>query len=150
MAYLLPVLPVRQNTPMRGAIELIEFDTNRRVQKTKLCDDFLSCFRRMSYIQQGREQVGKIQIQGAQRGDESLNLVRFRIEQLNTIVHLLAQLVPVHIHEGMRAGYLSYDIIGDAGTFSELGQVELLYPAAFADVMNQIERVPFSPKKSHD
>jgi hypothetical protein len=49
----------------------------------------------------------------------------------------------------MRTGYLPDDVIGDPGPFAELGQVQLPDPAAFADVMNQVESVAFAPKKSH-
>jgi hypothetical protein len=65
MACLLPVLPVSQNTPVRGAIELIEFDAYRRMQKPKLRDDFLPRFRRVRNIQQRRKQVSEVQIQSA-------------------------------------------------------------------------------------
>jgi len=149
MAYLLPELPVRRNTPVRGAIELIEFDTNRGMQKTQLSDDFMSRFRRLRYVQQGRKQIGQIEVECTESGDEPFDLIRLGIEQLHAIVHLLTQLAPIHIHEWIRSGNLSHNVVGDPGSLAKLGQVQLLDPAAFANVMNQVEGIAFSPLKRH-
>jgi len=129
---------------MWGAIELIEFHANRRMQKSKLGDDFLPRFRRMRNIQQRRKEVGKIQIQSAQSGNEFLNLVRFGIVQLDTTVDLLSQLAPIHIDKRVRTRNLAHNIVGNSGAFPKLGQVQLSHPAALADTVYQVEGVPFS------
>jgi hypothetical protein len=72
-----------------------------------------------------------------------------RIEEFDPAVDFFAELVPVHIYERVGAGYLPHDIIGDPGAFPEGSEVQLPDPAVFADVMDQVESVPFAPKKSH-
>src|SRR5579863_9983742 len=134
---------------MRGAIKLVEFDSYGGVQQTELRDNFQSRFRRMRYIQQGRKQVGKVEIESAQSGYELLNLVGFGIEQLDAVVDLLAQFVPVHIHKGIGTRDLPHNVVGDAGTLPELGQVQLLDPVALANVVDQVKGVPFASQKGH-
>src|SRR5580700_2175426 len=149
MTILLPELPVCEHTPIRGPIKLVEFDSYSGVQQTELRDNFLSRLRRMRNVQQGREQICQVKIESAEGGNEFLNLVGLGIEQLDAIVDLLAQLIPVHVHKGIGTGDLPHNVIGDAGTFPELGQVQLFDPVALADVVHQIKRVPFAAKKGH-
>jgi hypothetical protein len=130
MASLLPELPVRQNASARSAIELIEFDTNRGVQKSKLGHDFLSRFRRLRNIQQRREKIGKIEIQTAKSGEQFLNVADFGSNSSTRLFTCSRKLAPIHIHEGIRTRHLPNHIVGDPGALSELGQVELLDPAA--------------------
>src|ERR1700674_4484013 len=134
---------------MRGAIKLIEFDSYGGVQQTELRYYFLSRFRRMRHVQQRRKKIRQVEVESAQGGNEFLNLVGLGIEQLYAVIDLLAQFVPVDIHKGIRTGDLSHDVVGDAGAFPELGQVQLLDPVAFANVMHQVKRVPFATKKGH-
>src|ERR1700674_2814871 len=134
---------------MRGTIKLVEFDSYGGVQQTELHDNFLSRFRRVRYIQQGRKQIRQIEVESAQGGNELLHLVGLGIEQLYAIVALLAQFVPVDVHKGVLASDLPHDVIGDAGTLPELGQVQLFDPIALADVMHQVKSVPFAAKKGH-
>jgi hypothetical protein len=71
-------------------------------------------------------------------------LVGLGIEQFHAIVDLLAQFIPIDVYEGIRAGDLPHDVVGDAGPFTELGQVQLFDPVALADIMNQVKSVPFA------
>src|SRR5450759_3664601 len=103
----------------------------------------------MRHVQQRRKKVRQVKVESAQGGNEFLNLVGFRIVEFYAVVDLLAQFVPVDIHKGIRTGDLPDDVVGDAGTFPELGQVQLLDPATLADVMHQIKSIPFATKKSH-
>jgi hypothetical protein len=149
IAILLPELPVCQHAPMRSAIKLVEFDSYGGVQQTELRNNLLSRFRRMRYVQERWKQVSQVEVECAQCGNELLDLVGLGIEQLYSVVDLLSQFIPVDVNEGIRTRDLSDYIVGDSGALSELGQVQLLDAVALADVMHQVERVPFSPKKSH-
>jgi len=78
-----------------------------------------------------------------------LDLRGIRVIQLDPVVHFFAELAPVsHPRTGV-SGYLPDNVIGDSRAFAELGQVQLLDPAALADVMTRLESVAFAPKKSH-
>ena len=44
---------------MRGTIKLVEFDSYGGVQQTELRDNFLSRFRRVSYISKGGKKSAK-------------------------------------------------------------------------------------------
>jgi hypothetical protein len=149
MAILLPELPVRYYTPVWGAIKLIQFDSYGGVQQTELRNNFVSCFRRMRYIQQGRKQICQVEVKCAQCGNELLKLSGLGIKQFYPIVDLFAKLLPVDVNEGIRAGDLPYNVIGDAGAFSELGQVQLLDAVALADIMHQVKGVSFASQESH-
>jgi hypothetical protein len=147
MAHLLPKLPDGHHAPIGGstnAIELIEFDAYSRMQKTKLRNNLLARFRRVRDIEQRRKQVGQIEVQIPQTGNQSLQIQRFGIKKLHAVIHLFPELVPIHVNEGKSAGNLSNNGVSNSGPFAEPGQVQLFHPAALADVVDQIEGIPFS------
>jgi hypothetical protein len=149
MAILLPELPVRYYAPVWGAIKLVQFDSYGGVQQTELRNNFVSCFRGMGYVQQGRKQVCQVEVECAQCGNELLDLVGLGIEQFYSIVDLLAKFVPVDFDERVGAGDLPHNIICDSGTFSELGQVQLFDAVALANVMHQVKGVSLASQKCH-
>jgi hypothetical protein len=134
---------------VRGAVKLVQLDSDRGVKKTKLRQDFLARLWRLGHIQQGREQVSKVQIQIPEGANELLNIHGFGIKQLHTVIDLLPELIPVHVQEWIGPGNLPDDVIGNPRAFAELGEVQLPNSAAFSDVMDQVKGVSFASKKSH-
>jgi hypothetical protein len=149
MVILLPELPVRYYTPVWGAIKLVKFDSYGGVQQTELRNNFVACFRRMRYIQQGRKQISQVEVECAKCGNEFLNLVGLGIEQFYPIIDLLAEFLPVDFDKRVGAGDLADDIVCNAGALSELGEVQLLDAVALADVMHQVKRVSLASQKCH-
>ena len=74
---------------------------------------------------------------------------RFHVEQLYSTAHLLAQVPPIEIKEGMISGNFPNHLIRDTRPFTQPRQMQLLHFSAPANVVHQEVSLPLFPNERH-
>jgi len=64
-------------------------------------------------------------------------------------VDLLAQRLPVKLHERMLLRDLAYHSLGDSRAVSQSCEMQLPHFAASAHVVHQVKSIPFAANESH-
>ena len=95
------------------------------------------------------KQIRQIKIETAEGLNEFLNGRGLRVSEIDLAAQLFAKGAPVEIDEGMLLGDCFDDVVGDPGTVTEAGEVELPHFSAAAHIVHQVIGVSFATDKSH-
>src|SRR5215469_1985586 len=94
-------------------------------------------------------EVRQIKIERTKRVDKLQDRGGFRVSEIDVMIQLFAEGVPVEIDEGMFLGDFLDDVVRDTGTVAKTSEMELPNFSAAAHIVHQVVRVSFAANKSH-